>query len=596
MDEGKFVADFLSANLEKIYSFGKKVYGTADAAIQINLKTAYTEYLNNSRLKYSKSKSFFIRNQPAELYSYYVPTGISCEKKIIEKPNFRNCLEFTNRVVISGTGGSGKSVLIKHLFLDCIQTKTHVPILIELRDLNSYDKTLDDFIKETISSFGFKTTDEYIKSAQSAGHFCYFFDGFDEITPKLRKRVIKQISLISKKFPSCPIFLSSRPDDELGEIEDFSIFKICPLSLNEAIELVSKLPFDETIKNKFCNNLSQGLFDKHESFLSNPLLLSIMLLTYGENAEIPSKLSIFYNQAFDALFRRHDAYKGAYSRDRLTTLDSQDFSRIFSLFCLQTYDKRLFKMPRSVCYEYIEKSIKILDIQVNPDDYINDLLSAVCLMIEDGLEIAFSHRSFQEYFTALYISTAAPETQIKLIDRFWIDICSDDVMSLLREINPDLFERALLIPKLGEVFVELGVKRNFTITHFVRYLKLFFSEIGCMGDERGISYMYVSNNANLRISQNQLLKIAVREYSNYQFFSEQELNNFRDRMYESCFRNDENYRTSSLSIKSPLITSIDQYGAWHSSTYLTAAYGVYKKLKLKHLNTTQSFDILLGIK
>lgn len=353
MEEGKFAADFVSANIEKIFDFGKKAYGKVDAVLQVSLKTAYTDYLNASRLKYSKSKSFFIRNQPVELYTYYVPTGISCGDKLISKPDFKKCTEFTNRIVISGTGGSGKSVLIKHLFLNCIQEKTHTPILIELRDLNAYEKSLDDFVSETLSNFGFKTTDDYIKNAKEAGHFSYFFDGFDEITPKLRIKIIKQISSLSKKFPKCPIFISSRPDDDVSGLDDFSTFRMRPLQLNEALDLVTKLPFDDVIKSKFCSNLSDGLFEKHESFLSNPLLLSIMLLTYGENAEIPSKLSIFYNQAYEALFRRHDAYKGAFNRDRLTTLDIQDFSKVFSLFCLQTYEKRLFKMPRSVCLEFI---------------------------------------------------------------------------------------------------------------------------------------------------------------------------------------------------------------------------------------------------
>lgn len=226
MDEGKFAADFVSANLEKIINIGKNAFGKIDALLQISLKTAYTDYLNNTRLKYSKSKSFFIRNQPVELYSYYVPTGISCGTKIIKKPSFTNCTEFTNRLVISGTGGSGKSVLMKHLFLNCIVHKKFAPILIELRDLNSQEKTLDDFINETLSTFRFNISNEYLAKAKEAGHFSFFFDGFDEITPKLRNKIIKQILSISKHFPKCPIFLSSRPDDVLSGLEDFSVFKM----------------------------------------------------------------------------------------------------------------------------------------------------------------------------------------------------------------------------------------------------------------------------------------------------------------------------------------------------------------------------------
>ncbi|MEQ1530881.1 MAG: NACHT domain-containing protein [Methylococcales bacterium] len=596
MDEGKLVADFVSANLAKILDFGKKVYGKADAALQVNLKTAYTDYLTATRLKYSKSKSFFIRNQPVELYSYYVPTGISCGQKLINKPDFKDCIEFTNRIVISGTGGSGKSVLMKHLFLNCIHDKAYTPILIELRDLNSAEKNLDEYISETLSNFGFKTTDDYIKYAKEAGHFCYFFDGFDEVTPKLRNKIIKQISSLAKKFPKCPIFLSSRPDDVLSGLDDFSTFRMRPLALDEALELVKKLPFDEVIKDKFCANLSGGLFEKHQSFLSNPLLLSIMLLTYGENAEIPSKLSIFYNQAYEALFRRHDAYKGAYSRDRLTTLDSQDFSKVFSLFCLLTYEKRLFKMPRSVCLEFIQKSLNFYDIEVSANDYLSDLLSAACLMIEDGLEIAFSHRSFQEYFVALYISSAAPDAQVKLIDRFWVNMDSDNVMQLLSEINLDLFERYLLLPKLEDFFNELKIKKSVGITHFLNYLKLTYSTIDYdHSEDRGMMFTYRnSNRLSLIICENRLLRIMAFDYSKFVIPSKSD--ELKKEMYRKYFEQNQEYETNLLNVKSPIIIDLNSEGSWYSANFLSAAYEAHKKLKSKHMKTSQSFDKLLGLK
>jgi len=61
MDDGKFAADFIAKNIEKIWGIGKKTFKVFDETIQIKLKTAYTNYLTNTKDKYSKSKSFFIR-------------------------------------------------------------------------------------------------------------------------------------------------------------------------------------------------------------------------------------------------------------------------------------------------------------------------------------------------------------------------------------------------------------------------------------------------------------------------------------------------------------------------------------------------------
>lgn len=592
MDEGKFVADFVAKNADKIWTLAKLAFGTADEVVQIKLKTAYTNYLSATRLKYSKAKSFFIRNEPVDLYSYYVPTGIKCGQKLIAAPSFRNCVDASNRIVICGSGGSGKSVLMRHLFLDCIRDKAFAPILIELRDLNAEQTALDDFINHTLETFGFNTSGDYVKRAKQAGHFCFFFDGYDEVNPGLRKKLIQQINSLSKKFPACPIFLSSRPDDVFNGIEEFSVFHMLPLDLVSALNLVKRLPFDQEIKEKFGADLAAGLFEKHESFLSNPLLLSIMLLTYGENAEIPTKLSIFYNQAYEALFQRHDANKSGYSRSRLTALDIQDFSRVFSLFALQTYEKRLFKIPRTQCLDFIEKSKNSLRKDFKAEDYLGDLLSAACLLVEDGLEIAFSHRSFQEYFVALHISSAPPGVQNKLLERYWPNINSDNVIELLLEINPDLIERVLFVPILQKLFSDIGVKRSVGITHLAKYFKLVFESWSV--DEARIS----ATLFGVKRDVSSILHLAIKHCSAFKFPSLEVFKQQRIDMFAKYSTDGKkvHFKGSELTYRSPFVIDLSKSTGAFSLGYLSAGFEVFKELKTKHANTVQDLDELLGIR
>lgn len=591
MDEGKFVADFVASNLEKIWSLGGKVFDSVDETVQIKLKTAYKDYLKNTREKYSKSKSFFIRNQSVDLYSYYVPTGMACGVNVIGSPNFSECLSASNRIVITGTGGSGKSVLMRHLFLDCMKSKDYVPVLIELRDLNSGEISLDEFIIETLETYGFDVSGDYVMKAKSEGHFCFFLDGYDEVNHSFRKRLMKQLGRLSSRYNACPIFISSRPDEVFNGIEDFSVFRVLPLSLGEASSLIEKLPFDEDIKTKFIFALSDGLFERHESFLSNPLLLSIMLLTYGENAEIPSKLSIFYNQAYEALFQRHDANKGGYSRDRKTDLDIQDFSRIFSLFSLQTYEKRAFKMPRVECLKYIEKARDSLKKDFKSDDYLLDLLSAACLLIEDGLEIAYSHRSFQEYFVALHISSAAPEIQEKLIHRYWKNMTSDNVINLLAEINPELIERVLVIPSLKSLFKDLGVKRKVGVTHAAKYIKKVYKTLNI--DEETVSANFDGVDANVSA----VIHLAVHLCDAYEFPEQNYFDEHHQIMQKKYgdLNGRVSYETKDLTYKTPVLADSLSAKGIFSVEYLQAAYDAYKQLKMKHENRSSNLDELLGI-
>ncbi|MBB3059502.1 NACHT domain-containing protein [Microbulbifer rhizosphaerae] len=593
MDEGKFVADFIAKNIENIWNIANSTYGKLNEEIKLKLKTAYSEYLKKTEQKYSKSKSFFIRDRSVDLYSYYIPVGLASngDRVKLDTPSFSDCLNQSHHFVISGLGGSGKSVLMRHLFLDCIKQNSYVPVLIELRDINAEGIALPKLIDSILDTYGFKLSGEFIERAKKEGHFSFFLDGFDEVDHTQRKQLIKDITAIIRKYNKCPVFISTRPEDTFNGIDELLILNTMPLDKAKAIALVEKLPFDESTKSKFVENLKSGLFEQHSSFLSNPLLLSIMLLTYGENAEIPSKLSIFYNQAYEALFQRHDANKGGYKRNRLTSLDIQDFSRIFSLFSLQTYEKRIFKMPRTDCLKYIEKSKELLKIEFNAEDYLNDLLSAACLLIEDGLEISYSHRSFQEYFVALHILASPPELQEKLVNRYWKNSLSDNVVNLLIEMNSELVERVLIVPKLTDLFEKIGVKNSVGITHTAKYIKIAYDKINI--ENNSISASWSGFNSNI----SQLVGFAISLSGIINKIDIKKHKEFIERITSKYGENGEKieYETKTLTYRSPLLKELFESDSFLSGRYLSSAYQGYKILKNKHSNHTKSIEDLLGI-
>jgi len=492
-DVNKMAAEFASQNLERFYDAGKDVLkGAADKA-RLHLSRSYRDYLSCVAERHSRAKSFFIRSEPTNLYDFYVPVGISSEKISISKTSMRAISSVNPFAVITGGGGSGKSVLMRHLLLDAVAQKEKVPIFIELRELNQTEQSLIDFIKSTLHSNHFTLDDDYIEKALKAGHFALLFDGFDELTDLLRKEVRKQIFQLTKNYDRNVILVSSRPDNEFSGWAAFNVFTMNELTLDQACELVEKLPFDDELKTKFLSDLRQGLYQRHRSFLSNPLLLSIMLLTYGQSADIPDKLSIFYRQAYEALFQRHDALKAGFQRERLTGLDVQDFGKAFSAFSLLTYDKRIFQMSSTDALDYIESSKKLSGIDFNASKFLKDAEQAVCLLVEDGMQIVFAHRSFQEYFTARYILNAKPEVQEKLVEKYSKNIRSDSVMDLLYEMNAELVERLFIIPGLYNLERLFGIKNKAGITHYLRYLKKLVKSINVRPDGEAL---FMANDIN----------------------------------------------------------------------------------------------------
>jgi predicted NACHT family NTPase len=475
-DINQIIVGFLNQNLDRFYSTAKDVMkGTADR-VRLHVFKTYQTYLNCVAARYSKAKTFLVRAEAVSLYDFYVPCSLSIGGTLYRQPSFNQVTRRSRFIVITGGAGTGKSVLMRHLFLTALESQGKVPVFIELRELNKTSKSLMKFVQSTLKENHFTLDDDYIQKALQRGHFAFFLDGFDELSRKRRASCSKEIQTIGKQYDKNVIVVSSRPDYESFGWQDSSNFNIEPLTSDQACDLVTKTPFDEKLKSKFLKDLRSGLFHDHSSFLSNPLLLSIMLLTYGESAGIPNKLNIFYNQAYEALFQRHDALKGGFQRERISRLNIQDFASVFSAFAIQTYDKRVFQFTQSEALRYIDEAKRLTSLSFDSADYLADSIQAVCLLLEEGLSIVFAHRSFQEYFAARFICEQKPEVQSRLLTKYVEQIERDSVIELLYEMRPDVVERLLIIPALEMLDRHLRARRTVGITHFVRFLNLYYED------------------------------------------------------------------------------------------------------------------------
>jgi len=511
-DINKTVAEFINLNIKEFVELGLNIFKGTKESIQFKLKTVYSTYLSNVGERYGKSKSFFIRDEPQELHTFYIPVGLESSNLKIKTANLRAVLSHNTKSIISGTAGSGKSILLKHLLLNSLKDKKQVPIFLELRDNNLNDSGLLECIYGALDCFGLHIEPKFIEKAFASGQFILFLDGLDEITFEKRTKIIKEIDNLIKEFPRTSIVLTTRPDNIIAELQTFSIFQTLPLTKEQSIALVEKLHADDLIKSKFINDLKGVLFEKHSSFLSNPLLLTIMLLTYGYSTDIPNKLSVFYNQAFEALFQRHDTMKGAYKRVRETQLDIQDFSKVLSIFCIQTYDDRKMHFSKQEALSYLDKAKEVINLNFNSDAFLNDLLQSVGILIEDGLFITFAHRSFQEYFTAKFIVNSDSTMKMRLLVKYQAEILEDNVYKLCHELDSDFLEYEIIYPFLVELTEKLKIKKDVYISHFVKFIKImwiqfYFSNgnlFGTMNNEtetNKVVRFIVSNIANGKLNK-----------------------------------------------------------------------------------------------
>ena len=51
--------------------------------------------------------------------------------------------DVTDFIIIQGTGGIGKSTLMKHLFINELEQKSLIPVFLELKDINDLENNYE---------------------------------------------------------------------------------------------------------------------------------------------------------------------------------------------------------------------------------------------------------------------------------------------------------------------------------------------------------------------------------------------------------------------------------------------------------------------
>ena len=276
------------------------------------LKEAFDKYYKTSIGKYTYVKTILSSQKPLNIYDIFVDLELKHGNKTINSENVEEILDISNKLIIKGIAGCGKSTLIRYLFLRLIEKEAKIPIFIELRNIKKSEEALLEFIYSNLVDFNFDLDYEEFMILLGTGLFVVLFDGFDEVPPELSNKIEREIIRFSDKYYGNHVIVTSRPDERFIGWSNFTELSIMPLSKDNSIKLIEKIDYDEDLKKVFIEKLDKELYNLHESFASNPLLLIVMLMSFSECADIPTKIHLFYEKAFNALFSKHDTTKARF--------------------------------------------------------------------------------------------------------------------------------------------------------------------------------------------------------------------------------------------------------------------------------------------
>lgn len=459
----KFIPVILSKNssvLEEVYQIGTDIY---------EFTKNLTKYLDHSYEAYKEMKSVVHNYEPRMISnSFEVPNIFPLSRGPEGKFNVvdvQTIIDYSKFSIIRGTGGSGKSTLLKYFFLETIKQESYIPLFIELNELNNYDLAVNsDFIEiicGILTTFGSELQKGQLIRLLESGKVIIFLDGYDELKFDNVKPFVTIFDKFCKRFPNNNYILTSRPNTDFTEFQRFAVFQISELTIEQSISLIKKLNYSESkVADEFIKELNDNLYTTHKSFASNPLLLTLMLINFTHYRKIPEKIHIFYQEAFDTLYRLHDSRKpGMYSREfnTLNDLPKDVFMNIILEISFISYLKSKTSFKEDELISLID-SLDKKQFKFDSKDYIDDLIS-ICIFYREGNRISFVHKTFQEYFSAKYLEQLPDIDRYITVGKYLINEfiensydMTDMLISLLYALSPDKFEKYILNNFFEEYF------------------------------------------------------------------------------------------------------------------------------------------------
>ena len=295
---------------------------------------------------------------------------------------------------------------MKHAFFRVQQVASNrIPVLIEVRTFNRVRLgSLERRICEELSFYGSVSLEQTTNGLRS-GLFVILLDGMDELKAAIQRHYEAELDKLLNVFPLCPVLISSRPNPRMRSWA-VDIRPIAPLDLDAARALVAPLPFDAMVKKEFGELLNGSLFRTHYEFASVPLLCTIMLLTFSSSGHIANSGHEFFEDAFGALWSKHDGFKPNFERHRYTGLQKSEFLRLLAAFAVSSYSEGDYNMREAQFRRHFRHATRLSGVNCKENDFLQDLTLSTSLAIQDEPYVRFCHLSFHEYFAAVFVCDA----------------------------------------------------------------------------------------------------------------------------------------------------------------------------------------------
>lgn len=463
--EATVIARVISQPILDIYNKGKDRF---EVHLQKWKNAATRKSLAQKISVAQKVKPFWQRDKEILLSSFYYPNRVLFSPGVVKNITSLKDFPTIGNFVIQGTVGQGKSIFLRYL---CVQElketgSGRIPIFIELRTVTSAGLRVR--IYDALDKLGFVVNDKLFDFYADSGNLVLMLDGFDELGESLVKDVICELEGLSEKYSTLQIIITSRLKSAIQESRLFRVIQLAGLEPQDHEPFIRKIG----VKGDDIDHLMAAIRSSSveiSSLLTTPLMLTLFVIVYKSEHEIPKEIPDFFDSLFQTLFTRHDKSKPGFVREQKSGLGERALQQLFQAFCFCTIQlKQQTTLSNEIFHKVLEKAFKYTDISCTAEGFQYDITKVACLMQEEGFDFHFIHKSVLEFYAASFVRNANEDLSRKfydqLVERPEMFYRWRQVMQFLSQIDKYRYTRYYAIPSITNGLKNFGLNEPFKIS------------------------------------------------------------------------------------------------------------------------------------
>lgn len=233
---------------------------------------------------------------------------------------FSKLVDDTNRAIILGEMGSGKTTILRKLMVNQIEKNERngdkFPLPIFLRCLNIFSQPQPEIMPAICEEFAKHSTSEEtldVDKLMGEGKIVLLLDGLDELqTQEEMRQALNYLSTLTEKYPSVRIVMTSRPVEMFrtsNPLPNFQILRIRSMTKQQVEKLVKNwFEGEPEIASELNHLLSHPM--TYSSVMNTPLTIALVAAIHQSKLyDLPSNLTELFQQYSELALGRWDISK-----------------------------------------------------------------------------------------------------------------------------------------------------------------------------------------------------------------------------------------------------------------------------------------------